>query len=469
MDFYDVLVTVFYLIFIYALAMVVRSFYPRREVYQKFFLKGLTVKLIGGLSFAAAYTFYFDYGGDSMAYYGDARLITDYFYQDPFNAIRLIINPEGVDLAEARRVVDQFRLEHRGSEFPVVRAAAILNIIALNSYFSTSVLFATLSFVGIWHFFLVFARRYPEIQNQLAWAIMFIPSVFFWGSGIMKDSMVIGFLGLMLFGIDRFLQRGVRRFFWLAFVIACGIIIFSIKAYVIMALTPALVMWVVLNTKDRIRNKLLRALIVPVLLILSLGGVAFSIDMLGRYKSRYSVENFVTSAQSIQAWHYVEGENTSDNHGRGSSYTLGEYEPTIWGVLSMFPAAVNVSLFRPYLWEIRNPAMALSALESSALLVYSFFIFIGLGFFRVIRLLFSDPFLLMCLLFAIFFAFAVGFTSYNFGALARYKIPAIPFYVAGLMILNYKVKKIKEKQRARIMGLTPEQMVNSATSPVPTA
>ena len=39
------------------------------------------------------------------------------------------------------------------------------------------------------------------------------------------------------------------------------------------------------------------------------------------------------------------------------------------------------------------------------------------------------------------FAFAVGFTSFNFGALARYKIPCMPFYVIALFLLHYHANK----------------------------
>ena len=40
----------------------------------------------------------------------------------------------------------------------------------------------------------------------------------------------------------------------------------------------------------------------------------------------------------------------------------------------------------------------------------------------------KDPNLVFCLVFSIIFAFAVGISSYNFGALSRYKIPCLPFY-----------------------------------------
>ncbi|TVR39035.1 MAG: hypothetical protein EA392_07890 [Cryomorphaceae bacterium] len=452
MDIYDVVITLVYISLIYALAFVTKSFHGKNELYQKYFIKGLTAKIVGGLSYALVYTYYYDYGGDSLAYFHDARLITRHFFSEPLEALSFIWNPAEAASSGIASQMGQFRFHIGGQEFPVVRVAAILNILGMDSFFSTTVFFASLSYVGVWHFFLVFAKRYPAIKGQMALSVLFIPSVFFWGSGIMKDTMVIGFLGIMMYGIDRFLRSSLTGWGWLFLVLYSGFVIFSIKAYVIMALAPALLVWMVMNYKDRIKNQLIRTLIVPFLLAMALVGVVASVQLLGQYQSKYSLENFLTSAQSIQNWHYIEGENTADNHGRGSSYTLGEYDSSVLGVMKVFPAAVNVTLFRPYPWEISSVMMIASAAESAALFIFSLFIFFGLGFFRVIRLLFKDPFLLMSVTFALFFAFAVGFTSYNFGALARYKIPCIPFYVASLLILNYEVKMLKAAKKNPLAG-----------------
>jgi hypothetical protein len=53
----------------------------------------------------------------------------------------------------------------------------------------------------------------------------------------------------------------------------------------------------------------------------------------------------------------------------------------------------------------------------------------------------KDPNLSFFLVFSLIFAFAVGVSSYNFGALSRYKIPCLPFYAAFLIILYYDDKK----------------------------
>jgi hypothetical protein len=43
--------------------------------------------------------------------------------------------------------------------------------------------------------------------------------------------------------------------------------------------------------------------------------------------------------------------------------------------------------------------------------------------------------------FTIIFAFGVGLATANFGALVRYKIPMLPFFVGGLFVLMEKGKK----------------------------
>jgi hypothetical protein len=65
------------------------------------------------------------------------------------------------------------------------------------------------------------------------------------------------------------------------------------------------------------------------------------------------------------------------------------------------------------------------------------------GFIRFLKLIAENPEVQFCLVFSVIFAFAVGFTSFNFGALARYKIPFMPFYYIALFILADAQKQVK--------------------------
>ena len=53
----------------------IRSLHKGDPHYQKWFMKGLVAKLLGGLAFALVYTFYYSYGGDTRSYFRDALLV----------------------------------------------------------------------------------------------------------------------------------------------------------------------------------------------------------------------------------------------------------------------------------------------------------------------------------------------------------------------------------------------------------
>jgi hypothetical protein len=120
-------------------------------------------------------------------------------------------------------------------------------------------------------------------------------------------------------------------------------------------------------------------------------------------------------------------------------------------MLSKFPAAVVVTLYRPFMWEARKIIVFLSALEALIFLYFTLKVLV-VHKTKLISIVGKDPTLMFCFVFAIIFAFAVGISSYNFGALSRYKIPCLPFYAALLIVLYYypsaNTKQIRVTKRS---------------------
>jgi hypothetical protein len=165
----------------------------------------------------------------------------------------------------------------------------------------------------------------------------------------------------------------------------------------------------------------------------------YSIVLIGSDDPRYAMDKIAETAK-ITA--YDIGFYTG--RGAGSGYDLGKLDGTFAGMVKILPQAVNVSLFRPYLWEVKNPLMLLSAIESLGLLVITFYMFFHFRIRAFKSLL--EPMVLFCITFSITFAFAVGVSTFNFGTLTRYKIPLLPFYLLGLILIqNYSRKKVLEK------------------------
>ena len=82
------------------------------------------------------------------------------------------------------------------------------------------------------------------------------------------------------------------------------------------------------------------------------------------------------------------------------------------------------------------------------MLLFTIRIFYRTGIIRTLKTVGRNSTAFFCIFFAMFFAFSVGFTAYNFGALVRYKIPCIPFFVAGLFILNFITEEENAKRKA---------------------
>lgn len=95
--------------------------------------------------------------------------------------------------------------------------------------------------------------------------------------------------------------------------------------------------------------------------------------------------------------------------------------------------------------------MLLSAIEATYFIVLTIRIFYRVGAGKTLRTIISTPVLTLCFVFSLIFAISVGLSSGNFGTLVRYKIPLMPFYLAGLYIMQSMTQDlIKRKPRTAV-------------------
>ena len=166
-------------------------------------------------------------------------------------------------------------------------------------------------------------------------------------------------------------------------------------------------------------------------------GLTLLKGQLGEYGS---METAVKKAQTVQQ-DLLREEQYGSN-----SYNIGKIDGTFGGMLKVAPMAIIAGMYRPFIWEARNPVMLISGLENFILLLLTIFLLFKLKFVRFFQFIFSDPILIFSLLFTVFFMFAVGMASANFGALVRYKIPAMPFFVASMFIILHKYNVYKKER-----------------------
>jgi len=431
----DFIVTPIVIILVYWVAYMVRP-HVTDGVNRKYFFPALTFKIIGAISLGFLYQFYYG-GGDTFNFHTNgSRHIWEAFSESPILGLKLLFSTGDLS-GEIFHYASRITFYSEPSSFFIVRLAALFDLITFSCYTATATLFAVLSFCGMWAFFVTFYKQAPHLHRWIALAILFIPSVIFWGSGIMKDTVTLACLGFLTASIySIFISRNYSFWDFILLVISAWVI-FSVKKYILLCFFPAALLWIYARRLQRIRSVVLKIMIVPIVLTMLILSGYYSIVLIGQDDPRYSLDKIAETAQ-ITA--YDIGFYTGKD--AGSGYDLGKLDGTFSGMISLLPEAINVSLFRPYLWEVKNPLMLLSALESLGLLgitIYMFFRF-RIKTFKAIL----DPPVLFCLVFSLTFAFAVGVSTFNFGTLARYKIPLLPFYLLAIAFMLDYVNRNKK-------------------------
>lgn len=401
---------------------------------------GLIARIVSSYFFLLIYIYFYNYTGDTFGYIYNGYLIKEVLIQNPIIGFKILIQPANTFNSDTFLYTSQIPFfQWENANLVVAKITSLIHIISFDNPLTSTILFSFLSYIGIYRFYLTLIKLYPSINSKIAIAILFIPSVVFWGSGIMKDTLVIGFLGILLSSILNLVYQKNRKTLNWIFSIISIFIISLIKAYVIVALGPALLLFYSISRRERIKNIVVKKVITPLVVLVGLGIAGYSFISLGEYFPDYSIENFAKTA-SVYQQHHFKGEESTEA-GTRSGYTLGSFEPTFFGILQKAPSAVNVTLFRPYLWEAKNIVMLFAAFESLFVLILSIRILLRNGIKNVFQYLYKDPFIFSCLFFTIIFAFAVGFSSYNFGALVRYKIPCIQLFVLCLFVIDSQSKR----------------------------
>ncbi len=430
----DLLVTPIYLIIFFLLAYILRPYFTDK-VTKKYFIPALSLKFIGAISLGLIYQFYYG-GGDTFNYYTHGSYwIWEAFLDDPKIAFKLMMSDSTLD-GETFQYSQNILFYHEPKAYFVIKVAAFFGFFTFHTYSVIALCFAIFCFGGQWALYSLFVKFRPEAHKWLALSVLFVPSVFFWGSGILKDTLTLGALGWFTHSCYYlFIQRKNSIRSALIFLLSAFILV-SIKVYIMMCFIPACVTWIYFNNIQKIKSKVVKLVVSPVLFALIFGVGVAAINYAGSIDEKYALAN-IPETSRITAYdiRYYTGKTA------GSGYDIGELDGTFLSMFKLLPQAINVSLFRPYLWEVSNPLMLISSLESMAILIFTIAVFrkVGLKWRSVLRF----PEVKFCLIFSLTFAFAVGISTYNFGTLVRYKIPLMPYYLSALTFAYFLVKEDK--------------------------
>lgn len=415
----------------------------KNDPFYEYLPKAITLKVIVSLIFALTVLFF--YPGDSMAYFRNINCINKLLFINPDQYFDILLNgnkPEYFSYFTNETGYPAGYMWRDPNAVFVARIYSPLMILTYNNYIFSTIIAGIIGFTGIWKLYVLFARLYPTIKNKLAIAILFFPSLLFWSSGLMKDTLTMSAIGWILYSFYNFAILKKFRPKYVIAIIFSAIIIINIKAYIFAALLPGLFVLLFFNQLQSIKSGILRMLIAPLLLVLILSGFALIMSNLSNNLGEFGdIDKTLQRAQLTQQ-DLTRSEQYGDNY-----YDIGKFEATPVGVLRKFPIATISGIFRPFIWEASNPFILLAGLESLFLMLFLIYAIYKTGLISFFKNVLADPMLIFSFSFIIIFGFGVGLATANFGALVRYKIPLLPFFLSSLFILANRINEIKKPEK----------------------
>lgn len=407
--------------------------------HYKYFTKGLIVKIFGGLGLAFIYVYYYQ-GGDTVYYFWGTEVIYKMMFKNFDVFLRLLFGEYSPELYSYFDADTGYPTYYRDpNAWAVCRFTLPFYILGLKSYLATTVIIASVMYIGIWQFYEFIVQNYAVDKKHFAWAMFYVPSVALWSSGIMKDTFTFTSILLFFTVFHRIVFKRHNILKNIIILIIWSFIMLSIRAYLFYITLACSLLWVGFGYVKQIKVVVLRFVTFPIIIILLFVFGSWLISNVSEsIGGRYSVDNLLE-----QAW-IIQDDLSREAYGE-NSFDIGDFEPTIPGILSKAPVAIIAGMFRPFLWEANNILMVFSGLENMLMLLLTLYILISSGIFKSINIIFSEPFVLTCLVFALIFAFMVGLTTANFGALVRYKVPIVPLLSTVLLILRSKVLNLKNE------------------------
>ena len=411
-----------------------------KEAFYKYLHNAILIKVLAAIVFATITMMF--YPGDTFEYFKYVNRLNTMLFSNSSHYFDILFNGNQKEYWSYFNNETGYGASYMwrdSNAMFVPRIYAPLMLLTYKSFILSTIMAALIGFSGLWKLFIVFCKLYPGMEKKFAIAILYFPSVLFWSSGILKDTLTIAALGWIVYSFYNFAILKKFSLKYIIVIIISSIIIINIKSYIFAALVPGLLVWLFFKQLSAIKSGLMEFVIAPILGIIVIGGFAILMSNLSGEMGAYGdVDKTLEQAKNIQ-----EDLKRSEQYGE-NYYDIGEFEATPTGVLSKAPIAIISGIFRPFIWEARNPFVLLAALESLFMMGLLGFAFYKGGIIKSFRNIFKDPMLIFAFSFTIIFGFGVGLATANFGALVRYKIPMLPFFVSGLYILLGQQNKAKD-------------------------
>ena len=209
------------------------------------------LKILAGTALWAVYTYIYTdrLTADIFKYFDDSAVLYAALWDQPGDFFRMLFGiANDTDYFTERYYlvmntwIREFENNVYNDSHTMIRFNAVLRLFSFGHYHVHTVFACFVSTIGAVALYRAVHPLFRTFERALVTGIFLWPSVLFWASGVLKESLLIFGLGLFLLGIigqwpDRLAWRPMLAFITGLFVMLV------IKFYVLMCLIPGLLAW----------------------------------------------------------------------------------------------------------------------------------------------------------------------------------------------------------------------------------
>jgi hypothetical protein len=389
------------------------------------FWTSLLIKLVAGIALGLIYKYYYSVG-DTFILFNQAKEQAQIFYHQPAAFLDFLLSKEG----------EEWKGHLRSSFF--VKIISIFNVLTASNYWITGLWFSFIAFLGAWQIFNCIARNFKESSNAAAMAFLFFPSVVFWSSGIIKESLALaGLYVLANLWLKCMMKEKIVLWEWMTSLLGLWIL-WNLKYYWAAIFVPVAIVSLVIRSSG---TRLISTWKYPAWICLI---VAAGVGIQFIHPNFYPGYFLIVLVDNHNAFIPISNPDNLIHY-----YNL---TPVWTSILLNTPLALFSGFFRPLPGEVHGIMAWVPALENVLVLIL-FLSSLNLG------KIFSSPHRLMTfsvLTYSFILCIFLAISTPNFGSLARYKVGFIPFFIFlisyGNPVVGWVIRKFNGKIEDQIHG-----------------
>ncbi|HNS13084.1 MAG TPA: hypothetical protein PKM97_10775 [Bacteroidia bacterium] len=403
---------------------------------RKWLISVFCLKVISGICLGLIYTHvYTDRStADTFKFFDDSRVIFASLSSKPYDFFRMFtgiggnapeLRPYYVEM-DAWLNTDVLFNDNK----TIIRLNVLFQFFSLGKYYVHVVFINFISFIGLFYIYKTFVKYIPSAAKILFVSTFLIPSVLFWGSGLLKDGLLIFAFGIMLYSYDK-LYRDPKNFRHLPVFIFSFLLLVFTKLYILIIIIPGLVAWY--WARNQAGTKAVLKFSVCYLLYFI---IAFNIHHI---VPKYNVTDIIY-------WKQHNFHTLAEITDAKSIFDIPKLEYGILSIIKNSPVAFFNTLIRPLPTDIHGNKLIMAAsIENIFILLF----ILTTILFRKKSIQALKPIYIFSLFFIVILFVITGLITPILGALVRYKVPALPFLMFILINLidPEKIKKFSESWR----------------------